>query len=66
MNEQLGATILMVTHDAFAASYASRILVLRDGTIFTELRKGTNSRKAFFDQILGVLTMLGGGRSDVR
>lgn len=60
MNEQLGATILMVTHDAFSASYASRILFLRDGTIFTEIRKGNDSRKAFFEKILGVLTMLGG------
>lgn len=65
INEQLGATILMVTHDAFSASYANRILFLRDGRIFTEIRKGSDSRKAFFEKILGVLTMLGGGQSDV-
>ena len=66
MNEQLGATILMVTHDAFSASYANRILFLRDGMIFTEIIKGSDSRKTFFEKILGVLTMLGGGQSDVR
>ena len=66
INEQLGATILMVTHDAFSASYANRILFLRDGRIFTEILKGSDSRKAFFEKILGVLTMLGGGQGNVR
>lgn len=62
MNEQMGTTILMVTHDAFAASYASRILVLRDGEIFTELHKGNDARTVFFERILSVLTMIGGGQ----
>lgn len=65
MNEQLGSTILMVTHDAFSASYANRILFLRDGKIFTEIRKGSDSRKAFFEKILDVLTMLGGGQDAI-
>lgn len=65
INEQLGATILMVTHDAFSASYTERILFLRDGMIFTEILKGGNSRKEFFEKILDVITMLGGGQSDV-
>lgn len=65
INERLGATILMVTHDAFSASYAGRILFLRDGKIFTEILKGGNSRKEFFEKILDVITMLGGGQSDV-
>nr|WP_317379660.1 ABC transporter ATP-binding protein [uncultured Faecalimonas sp.] len=65
MNEQLGATILMVTHDAFSASYANRILFLRDGMIFTEILKGNDARKVFFDKILNVLTMMGGGMSNV-
>lgn len=60
INETLGTTILMVTHDAFSASYASRILFLLDGTIFTEIRKGNDSRRTFFDKILDVLTMMGG------
>lgn len=65
INEQLGATIIMVTHDAFTASYANRILFLQDGEIFTELYKGSDSRSAFFDKILSVLTMIGGGQSHV-
>lgn len=65
INEQLSATILMVTHDAFSASYANRILFLRDGMIFTEILKGRDSRKAFFEKILDILTMLGGGLNDV-
>ena len=65
INGQLGATILMVTHDAFSASYANRILFLRDGVIFTEILKGRDSRKAFFEKILDVLTMMGGGQTDV-
>ena len=65
INEQLGATILMVTHDAFSASYANRILFLRDGVIFTEILKGGDLRKVFFEKILDVLTMLGGYKNDV-
>ena len=66
INEDLGATILMVTHDAFSASYANRILFLRDGAIFTEIHKGSDSRRTFFEKILDVLTMMGGGVNDVR
>ncbi len=65
INEQLCATILMVTHDAFTASYASRILFLKDGAVFTELRKGDDERNTFFHKILNVLTMIGGGQSHV-
>ena len=61
----MNATILMVTHDVFSASYAQRILFLRDGKIFTEIRKGTASRGSFFQKILDVLTMMGGGQKDV-
>ena len=60
INEQLGATILMVTHDAFSASYANRILFLRDGVIFTEILKGSNSRRAFFEKVLDVQTAMRG------
>lgn len=55
----------MVTHDAFTASYAGRILFLQVARIFTELRRGGDSRSAFFDKILHVLTLLGGGESHV-
>lgn len=53
-------TILMVTHDAFSASYCSRILFIRDGKVFQELIKGDESRKGFFDQIMEVVGLLGG------
>ena len=60
MNENLRATILMVTHDAFSASFCRRILFLKDGKIFNEIVKGEKTRKEFFDEILDVLTLLGG------
>ena len=65
IHDRLGATILMVTHDDFTASYANRILFLKDGEIFTELCKGNDSRTAFFNKILNVLTIIGGGQSHV-
>ncbi len=65
IHEQLHTTILMVTHDAFTASYADHILFLQDGKIFTELHKGTDSRTDFFHKILNVLTVMGGGQSHV-
>lgn len=64
LNEKLQATILMVTHDAFAASYASRVIFIKDGKIFNELRKGNDTRKKFFDEIINVITLLGGDLSD--
>ncbi len=60
MNQGLKATILMVTHDAFSASFVSRILFLKDGKIFNEIRKGEKTRKEFFEEILDVLNLLGG------
>lgn len=66
LNKSLGATILMVTHDSFTASYCDRILFIKDGKIFTELVKGKNTRKQFFNQILDVVALLGGDVRDVR
>ncbi len=63
-NAGLQATILMVTHDAFTASFARRILFIKDGEIFNELVRGGDSRKEFFERILQVVTLLGGD-SDV-
>ncbi len=60
LNQKLQATILMVTHDAFTASYANRILFIKDGKIFNELIKGNDTRKQFFDKIIEVQTLLGG------
>ena len=65
INETRLATILLVTHDAFCASYAGRILFLKDGRIFTELHKGSDSRRTFYEKILNVLTMSGGGQTNV-
>ena len=64
LNEELEATILMVTHDAFTASYATRVIFIKDGKIFNELRKGNSSRKEFFDKIIDVVTLLGGDLND--
>nr|WP_310938649.1 ABC transporter ATP-binding protein [Clostridium sp. SHJSY1] len=66
LNKELGATILMVTHDSFTASYCDRILFIKDGKIFTELIKGQSTRKEFFNQILDVVALLGGDVRDVR
>ena len=65
LNEQLAATILMVTHDAFSASYCHRILFIKDGQVFNELRRGTDTRKDFFAKILEVVSVLGGEQNDL-
>lgn len=65
MNEALQATILMVTHDAFSASYAKRVLFMKDGKLFHELRKGSNDRKEFFNEIIHVISLLGGDLNHV-
>lgn len=65
LNEKLDATILMVTHDAFTASYADRIIFIKDGKIFNEIVKGTDTRKEFFEKIIDVQTLLGGELNDV-
>ena len=64
LNKELEATILMVTHDAFTASYATRVIFIKDGKIFNELYKGNDSRKEFFDKIIDVVTLLGGDLND--
>lgn len=66
LNKDLGATILMVTHDSFTASYCDRILFIKDGKVFTELIRGENTRKQFFNKILDVVALLGGDVRDVR
>lgn len=65
LNNSLRTTIMMVTHDAFTASYASRILFIKDGSIFNELIRGNDSRKEFFNKIIEVVTLLGGGNEHV-
>ena len=65
LNRDLGATILMVTHDAFTASCCRRVVFLRDGKLFLELHRGQDSRRAFFQKIIRVVTEMGGGMADV-
>lgn len=66
LNERLNYTILMVTHDAFTASYTNRVLFVKDGQIFNEIYRGESSRKEFFDEIIEVVALLGGDVNDVR
>ena len=65
LNKERKATIMMVTHDAFTASYANRILFIKDGRIFNEIIRGNDSRKEFFDKIIEVVTLLGGDQRDL-
>ena len=65
LNQELSSTILMVTHDTFSASFASRVIFIKDGKIFNELNRGDLSRKVFFENIIEVLTLLGGEMNDV-
>jgi putative ABC transport system ATP-binding protein len=60
MNRDLGVTIMMVTHDAFAASFASRVLFIKDGSLFNEIRRGDSDRDSFFGRIMDVMAFLGG------
>ncbi len=65
LNKSLSVTILMVTHDAFTASYCSRILFIKDGRLFNEIIKGESTRKEFFGKIIDVITLLGGDTGNV-
>lgn len=65
LNQSQAATIMMVTHDAFAASFCQRILFIQDGQLFKEIQRGTLTRKQFFQEILQVLSSIGGGVNDV-
>ncbi len=62
--DKMGVTILMVTHDAFTASYARRVIFIKDGKVFKEIHKGNDTRKEFFNQIIDVVTLLGGDLND--
>lgn len=67
LNEENRTTVLMVTHDLGAASYCSRILFIRDGILFHELRRRQDeeTRTEFYERILMVMAQLGGGSSHV-
>ena len=64
LNETMNATIMMVTHDSFTASYSKRVLFIKDGKLFNEIVRGNDTRKQFFDKIIDVVTLLGGDVSD--
>ena len=64
LNQQHEATIMMVTHDSFTASYATRVIFIKDGKIFHEISRGDDNRKQFFDKIIDVVTLLGGDVND--
>lgn len=65
LNNDYHTTILMVTHDVFSASYASRVIFIKDGKIFNELDRGNDERKIFFERIIDVVSILGGDVNDV-
>lgn len=65
LNTNYNATIMMVTHDPFSASFCNRILFIKDGKIFNEIYKGSKARKEFFSEIINVVSLLGGDNSDV-
>ena len=65
LKESFNSTVLMVTHDAFSASYASRVLFIKDGKLFNEIIRGKDDRKEFFDKILDVVALLGGDSLNV-
>ncbi len=64
LNKEQDATIMMVTHDSFSASYAGRVIFIKDGKIYHEISRGDGKRKEFFDKIIDVITLLGGDVND--
>ncbi|MDQ0215358.1 bacitracin transport system ATP-binding protein [Oikeobacillus pervagus] len=64
LNQKRKATIMMVTHDAVAASYCSRVIFIKDGSIYTQLNKGEESRKEFFNDIMKTQAVLGGVQNE--
>ena len=66
MNQDMGATIMMVTHDAFAASYSTRTVFIRDGHLFNEIRRGSLARSDYYQRIMEVVSFLGGELSHAR
>ena len=65
LNQDYQTTILMVTHDAFSASYASKVIFIKDGKVFNQFNRGEATRNQFFDKIIDVVSLLGGDVSDV-
>ena len=55
----LDATIFMVTHDSFAASFCDRVVILKDGTVYRTL-ESKGSRPEFQDQLLDTIKEMSG------
>ena len=66
MNQHMGATIMMVTHDAYAASYSTRTIFIRDGRLFNEVRRGASDQTEYYQRIMDVVSFLGGELSHAR
>ncbi len=64
INQTVGTTMMMVTHDPLAASYCDRVIFIKDGELFNEIHRGEN-RQAFFQKIIDVLSLLGGNAHDL-
>ena len=60
LNQEYQATVLMVTHDEYAASWCQRVLFIRDGKLFSELVRGDATRREFFDRIIAVIATMAG------
>lgn len=65
LNDNNKATILMVTHDAFAASYCKRVIFIKDGKLFNEIYRGDMARKDFYQNILKILSVIGGDNNGI-
>ena len=61
---QTGQTILMVTHSNVAASYADRVMFIKDGEVFHQIYRGDMTRSALLDKICDAVTVLMRGGED--
>jgi len=64
INQELDTAILMVTHDPYVASFANRIIFIKDGKLYNEIHRG-NNRKQFYQEIMDTLAFLGGGQHEL-
>jgi putative ABC transport system ATP-binding protein len=65
INKESGTTLMLVTHDALAASYCSRVIFIKDGRLYNELHRGDNTRQSFFQRVIDVLSLMGGNAHDL-
>lgn len=65
MNKQFNSTIIMVTHDPSAASFAQRVIMLKDGDIHSEIHQQSKTKSKFYNEIIQLQSALGGVANDV-